>query len=268
MSFYKVGTVNDQMSQWTFAGINNFVTLTHSFLFKTSMVNMFKIWLIGGFITIAFALLFSVILTSGVKAKAFWRSLIYVPNIISAVAFASMWIQYVFNSNFGLLKTVFGNLHLDNLAAIQWTSPEYLFGSMLVSFCFGAIGYFMLILLAGIERIPTDLYEYAKIEGAGMTRCFFKITLPLIRDVFRTCLMLWTISALNFFVWAQMFSVNGDPETEVPALYMYTLIFGSSNGNTTIDVGAGAAVGVILTTLVVIIYAILNVVLPEKKYEY
>lgn len=268
MSFYKVSTINDDISQWTFAGLENFSTLIHSFLFKQSMLNMFKIWIIGGIITIGFALIFAVILTSGIRFKSFWRSLIYMPNIISAVAFASMWIHYVFNSSFGLLKNFFLALHLNALAAIQWTSPDYIFPSMLISFCFGATGYFMLILLAGIERIPGDLYEFAHMEGAGVVRCFFSITLPLIRDVFRTCLMLWSISAFNFFVWAQMFSVNGDPETEVPALYMYNMIFGSSNGNTATNVGAGAAVGVILTLLVTVTYAILNLVLPNKKYEY
>lgn len=268
MSFYNVKTINDDISQWIFVGTQNFISLVHSFLFKQSMLNMFKIWIIGGIITIGLALIFAVILTSGIKFKSFWRSLIYMPNIISAVAFASMWTQYVFNSNFGLLKSFFSALHLNALAAIQWTSPDYIFGSMLISFCFGATGYFMLILLAGIERIPPDLYEFARMEGAGVVKSFFSITLPLIRDVFRTCLMLWSISAFNFFVWAQMFSVNGDPETEVPVLYMYNMIFGSSNGNTVTNVGVGAAVGVILTLLVTVTYAVLNLVLPNRKYEY
>ena len=270
MSVYKVPTVNDDFSNWTFLGWQNFITLSHSYLFSKSMLNMLNIWMIGGITTLAFALLFAVILTSGVKGKAFWRSLIYLPNIISAVALASMWTQYVFNGKFGLLKTVFSALHLDTLANIQWTSPEHLFQAMLFSYCFGCIGYFMLILLAGIERIPVDLYECAYLEGANKFVSFWKITFPLIRDVFRTCIMLWTVSVVNFFVWSLMFSNAADSNTIVPAVYMYISIFGSDTGGggTTLNVGAGAAVGVLLTIIVMAMYAILNLILPERKLEY
>lgn len=269
MSFYKVPTVNDDFSKWTFNSLNNYITLFQSYLFKKSMLNMLNIWTVGGITTLAFSLLIAVILTSGVKAKSFWRSLIYLPNIISAVALASMWIQYVFNSKFGLLKSIFTALHISSLAEIQWTSPNYLFNSMLFSYCFGCIGYFMLIFLAGIERIPGELYECAYLEGANKFVSFWKITLPLIRNVVRTCIMLWTISVVNFFVWSLMFSRTPVAQTVVPGVYMYNLIFGSDAGGTALlNVGAGAGVGVILTVIVMAAYALLNILMPERRMEY
>lgn len=271
ISFYKVKGIADAMSVWEFVGFGNYKYLIDSPLFRQSLVNIFKIWSIGGIITICFALLFAVILSTGVRFKAFWRSLIYLPNTVSAVAMALMWTQYVYsNQDFGLLRSVFRALGLNTLANIQWTGTQYLFTSMLIAYCFGSVGYFMLILLAGIERIPNELYEISRIEGAGIFVQFTKITLPLIRNVFRTCTVLWTVAALNFFVWAQVFSPFGHPNVITPVYYMYNIVFGATTSVVTphVNVGTGAAVAVCLTILVLVSYAVLNWLVPEKKYEY
>jgi ABC-type sugar transport system permease subunit len=271
MSVYKVKGIADSMSLWEYAGFSNYVNLFQSQLFRQSLINIFKIWFIGGIITIFFAALFAVILTSGVRFKTFWRSLIYLPNIISAVALASMWTQYIFsNQDYGFLKSVFRALHIQVLADIQWTAPQFIFTSMLIAYCFGSVGYFMLILLAGIERIPEDFYEAARLEGANAFQRFFRITLPLIRDVFRTCIVLWSIAALNFFVWAQMFSPFPDPNTMTPVYYLFSVVFGASMYTDTnfINVGAGAAVAVILTVLVLGVFSMTNLVFRKNEVEY
>jgi len=270
MSFYQVKGIADGMSLWEYVGFSNYTNLIGSQLFRQSLINIFKIWFIGGIIAIFFATLFAVILTSGVRFKAFWRSLIYLPNTISAVAIATMWTQYVYsNQDFGLLKSLFGALGIRALADIQWTGPRFIFTSMLIAFCFGSVGYFMLILLAGMERIPKELYEFSRLEGASIFVQFTRITLPLIRNVFRTCIVLWSIAAFNFFVWAQMFSPIPVLETITPVYYLYNVVFGSSmfvSGY--INVGTGAAVGAILTILVVVLYSAVNLAIPEKKLEY
>ena len=271
MSFYQVKGIADNMSLWEYIGFSNYTNLIGSQLFRQSLINIFKIWFIGGIITVFFATLFAVILTSGVRFKAFWRSLIYLPNTISAVAIATMWTQYAYsNQDFGLLKSLFRILGFRALADIQWTGPRFIFTSMLIAFCFGSVGYFMLILLAGMERIPKELYESSRLEGASIFVQFTRITLPLIRNVFRTCIVLWSVAAFNFFVWAQMFSPIPVPETITPVYYLYNVVFGSSMfaASSNINVGTGAAVGAILTILVVVLYSAINLAIPEKKLEY
>lgn len=268
-SFFSVPTINDGFSLWSFVGMDNYITLYKSQLFHQSIQNMLVIWLVGGLVTMVFSLLYAVVISSGIAGKSFWRSVVYLPNIISAVALANMWTQYVFNSDYGLLTTVFRSLNLTGLADIQWTSPDNLFWSMLFSFCFGCIGYYMLIFLAGIERIPKDIYESAYLDGAGKIVSFFHITLPLLRGVFRTCLTLWSITVANFFTWSMMFSQFPSANTMVPAVYMYNLVFGSDVGGASLlNIGAGSGVGVILTLVVIIAYALLNLILPERRIEY
>lgn len=271
MSFYQVKGIADGMSLWEYVSFSNYTNLIGSQLFRQSLINIFKIWFIGGIIAIFFATLFAVILTSGVRFKAFWRSLIYLPNTISAVAIATMWTQYVYsNQDYGFLKSLFRVLGFRALADIQWTGPRFIFTSMLIAFCFGSVGYFMLILLAGMERIPKELYEFSRLEGASIFVQFTRITLPLIRNVFRTCIVLWSVAAFNFFVWAQMFSPIPVPETITPVYYLYNVVFGSSMfaASSNINVGTGAAVGAILTILVVVLYSAINLAIPEKKLEY
>lgn len=269
MSFFKMSSISAKMSEWSFAGLSNYNNLLNSQLFIQSLKNIFFIWLIGGVIIFFFSILFAVILTSGVKLKSFFRSIIYLPNVVSAVAMATMWIHYVYNSKYGLLKSIFSLLHLDELAAMQWTSPNNIFMALVIAYSFGMIGYFMLIFMAGIERIPSDFYEAATIDGANIFQQFFYITLPLLTDVIRTNIVLWTINAIGFFVWSQLFSpLIPETGTITPMVYMYQEVFG---GNTVVlerNVGNGAAVGVILTLIIVLSFIITNILFKDKKIEF
>lgn len=269
MSFFKMSSISAKMSEWSFAGLSNYNNLLNSQLFIQSLKNIFFIWLIGGVIIFFFSILFAVILTSGVKLKSFFRSIIYLPNVVSAVAMATMWIHYVYNSKYGLLKSIFSLLHLYELAAMQWTSPNNIFMALVIAYSFGMVGYFMLIFMAGIERIPSDFYEAATIDGANIFQQFFYITLPLLTDVIRTNIVLWTINAIGFFVWSQLFSpLIPETGTITPMVYMYQEVFG---GNTVVlerNVGNGAAVGVILTLIIVLSFIITNILFKDKKIEF
>lgn len=269
MSFSSLDNIASPMSQWTFAGFDNYTTLFHTKLFLTSLKNIGEIWLFGGLFSLFFALLFAVILTSGVKFKSFWKAVIYLPNVISGVAMGTMWVQYVYSAKFGLLKTVFEKLGLEKLAKIQWTSPDNIFMAMVIAFSFGLVGYFMLMFVAGIERIPASYYEAARLEGANVFHQFISITLPLLKDVIKSILTLWTVIVVGFFIWSQMFTPFDIAEgTVTPMVYMYQLVFGSSMGTAEKNVGAGAAVGVILAVIVVIVFALVNKCIKDDELEF
>lgn len=268
-SLFSMPQLSDPISRWEFSGFDNYVDLFKTNLFRVSMINIGKIWLFGGLITFVMALLFAVILTSGVKGKSFWRSLIYLPNTISAVAMVNMWSLYVFNNQYGLLTTVLSKLGLTTLAATNWTDGHNMFGSMLAAYCFGYIGYLMLIFMAGIEGIPNELYESAYLDGANAWTKFWRITLPLIREVFRTCLTFWTISTLGFFIWSQLWSRVLDLALITPMLYMYNVTFVTSvNAVTEHNIGLGCAICTIMMIMVMITYLLFNLILKERKYEY
>ena len=269
MSFFEVRNVTDPIYRWSFNGLENYFTIFGSELFIQSLFNITRIWFYGGISVMLLALLFAVILTSGIRGKRFFRASIYLPNIVSAVAMATMWIQYVFNARFGFLNEMFTSLGMTELAAIEWTGPGMLFWSMLIAYSFGMVGYHMLIFMSGIEKIPTEIFEAATIDGASILNRFFMVTLPLLKGVFKTNIMLWSVSTAAFFIWSQMFSpLVPALQTVTPMIYMFQTIFGADLSVSVHDSGAGAATGVILTLIIVVIFLIVNVTFKKDEIEY
>ena len=216
MSFFGIESVTASVSEWSFNGVANYLKIFGSPTFQRAMTNMLIIWLVGGIIVLAFALLFAVILTSGIRFKKFFRAAIYLPNIISAVALATMWIQYIYNQDYGLLNQVLEALGLEGR---NWLGTDMKFWAMLFAFCFGAVGYYMLIFISGIERIPEDLYEAATIDGANKVQQFFSMTLPLLKSIFKTNITFWSVNCITFYVWSKMFApVATEASTIVPVV--------------------------------------------------
>ena len=139
---------------------------------------------------------------------------------------------------------------------------------MLAAFIFGSVRYYKLIYISGIEGIPTDLYEAATLDGANKVKQFTLITLPLLKGIIKTSITFWSINATTFFLWSKMFSpVQTEESTIVPVIYLYDIVFGGK-GITQRDAGAGAAVGVVLTLLIIIIYGVMNLLLKKSDLEY
>ena len=269
MSFFRIDGITDPVAKWQFTGLDNFVKLANTSLFRISMWNLLRIWLFGGLIVMSLALLFAVIITSGIRFKSFFRAVIYLPNIVSAVALATMWLQYVYSPKFGLLKNVFSNMGLTILAKVQWLDNDHKFAALLLAYCFGMVGYHMLIFASGIERISADYFEAATLDGANKFNQFRYITLPLLKGVFKTNITMWSVTSVGFFVWSQLFStVTADTQTITPMVYMYMQIFGAGNSITERNSGLGAAIGVLLSICVVAVFWLCNHLLKDDDLEF
>ena len=257
MSFFDMQNITAPIAEWSFVGLGKYSKIFASQSFLRSLRNMIMIWVVGGVITLALALLFAIILTSGIRFKKFFRAAIYMPNVISAVALATMWIQYIFNQQYGMLNSI---IAFFNGAPINWLSTDMKFWAMLGSFIFGAVGYYMLIFISGIEKIPADLYEAATIDGASKVQQAFKITFPLLKGVTKTNLT-------TFYLWSKMFSpVDTEASVIVPVMYLYDTAF-PSKGNIQADAGAAAAVGIVLAVIILAVYLIMNKVIKDDDIE-
>lgn len=271
-SFFYMKFVTAPLSQWKYVGLKNYWLILNSYMFRRSLYNIFYIWLFGGTVVFFTAIVYAIVLTSGVKGKSFFRAVLYLPNVITAIALATMWLHYAFNSQYGLFHTIFSTLGLEKMANFQWTAAKHKLFSMTVAFSFGSVGYFMVIVMAGIEKIPTDFFEAAILEGANVYQKFRRITAPLILGVIKMGMVIWSIAVVAFFIWSKMFSPI-DPEigTVTPMVYMYELTFGRmvATNPELMNAGAGAAVGVVMTLLILVVFAAVNYLLPEQeKLEY
>lgn len=269
MSFFKAEGVSDPITTWKFVGLDNYIKIFNTPIFKEAMLNILKIWFFGGIIVLGTSIVFAAILTSGVRFKSFYRAVIYIPNIINAVAMSTMWINGVFNKRFGILNSFFSLIGLDSLSKTDYMNGDIKFWTLLVAFCFGSVGYYMLIFMSGIERISGDIYEAATIDGANKIGQFRLITLPLLRGVFKTCLTFWTIGVVGFFVWSQMWSapLQSELQTITPFIYMYNVTFGTQ-GNTERNAALGATVGVLMALVVLIVFFLISKLIKEDDSEF
>ena len=172
-----------------------------------------------------------------------------------------MW-RWIFNGEYGILNQMLG-------ARIQWiTDPKTAVIAVAIVSVWSSIGYDAVLLLAGLQNIPKTLYEANSIDGAGKVSQFTRITLPLLKGVIKTSLTFWSINTTTFFLWTKMFSpIDTESSTIVPVIYLYDMVFGGK-GITTRDAGAGAAVGVVLTLIIIAVYLITEQLFKGSDLEY
>ena len=264
MSMFNAKSVTTPLADWKFVGIDNFIKLIETPLFVRSMANIGKIWIYNGIATLVLSMLFALAFTKDLRFKKFFRTIVYLPNVIAAIAVGYMWLLYVYNSRFGLLTTTFSKLGLTKLAEFQWLSSDNMFLSMCIANVFGNVGYFMMMFIAGIEKIPTDYFEAASLEGATGSQRFWHIIFPLTKGVLRTAIVLWTTRTMGFFALSQVFaSVN----TYTPMLFTYQTLFGTEVASESINAGMAAAAAVLMTVIVVFVSLILNRAIKDESYD-
>ena len=264
MSLFQMSNVTTPISQWSFVGLDNFTKLFSTPLFRISMINIAKIWLFCGIAALGLAFLFAVLLVGGIKGKGIYRTIIYLPNVISGIAIGYMWLLYVFNNKFGLLAKVFHAIGLKGLAEIPWTSPSYIFTAMCVAYVFSSVGYYMLTYMAAIEGIPEDFYEAARLEGANRLHEMIYITFPLIASTVKSSLTLWSNKVIGFFALSLVF---GGATTITPMVYTYNALFGTEVSVES-NAGVAASSAVVMTVIIIILFVATNLLVKDKKYEY
>lgn len=189
---------------------------------------------------LAFALALALLLNRGIRGLAIYRSVYYLPSLLgSSVAVAILWRQ-IFGGS-GLINQVLDSLGIHN--APNWIeSPQYALGTLVVLnvWTFGSP---MIIFLAGLRQIPTELYEAADVDGAGKARKFWSITVPLLTPVIFFNLILQMIHAFQAFT--QAYIVSGGTGGPVDSTLFYSLYL-YQRGFTDFSMGYASAMAWVL----------------------
>lgn len=160
----------------------------------------------------------ALLLNEARQMRGFFRTIFYLPSITPAVATAYLWI-WILNPNAGLVNRTLRAL---SLPAPAWTVDPFWTKPTIVISQLWLLGGAMIIFLAGLKGIPTDLYEAAKLDGAGAWRRFRDVTLPMLSGVTFFVATISTISSLNVFTQGYvMFDKNGGPENSALFVVMY-----------------------------------------------
>lgn len=242
----------------TFVGLRNYLDLAGDSRFLAALGHAFTLIIFYSLLPLALGLILAAILRRGqVKGMGVFRVLIFMPQVIALVVVAVAWRQ-IYTPN-GTLNQMLGlvGIHSDT----GWLGEP-----SLALFAVGVIGFWletglvMLLLLAGMNRIPNELYEASRLDGAGPVSEFFGVTLPAVRGEITTALVLTIIAALKTFDLVYM-TTGGGPgsATTVPSYEVYNRAFQLK------EVGSASAVAIVLTVLVFTINVVVSRIGEEKR---
>ncbi|WP_404461422.1 carbohydrate ABC transporter permease [Sutcliffiella horikoshii] len=226
--FYSFTDWDGLTTNFNFVGFENYTNLvTNDSIFIKAMTNNLKFMLFVVVFQTLFSLVFAVLLVKNTKTNIFLRALYFFPTILSSVSVAFIW-SYMYDPNLGIINNLFTSVGLEMLAN-NWLGDQNI---AIYSIAFVQVwfhtGQMLIIFVAGLQAIPEDLYEVAKIEGASRWQTFSKVTWPLIAPAATIVVAYTTIQSFKAFdlIYAM---TRGGPNyaTEILATHIYTTAFRS-----------------------------------------
>lgn len=217
----------DGIGKSTFAGFDNYIKLfTNSEDgFVESIKNSVILAFLSVFIQLPIALILALVLSNRVKGENFYRSVYFIPVIVSTVVIGQLWMK-IYHPSYGLLNTFLRNVGLDSLTREWLGSTDTALGAVFVPVVWQYIGYHMLLMYAAIKSISSDIIEAAKIDGANAVQAAFRITIPLILPILEVCVTFAVIGSLKTFDLIYVLTGGGPIHaTEVPSTLMFNTIF-------------------------------------------
>ena len=207
----------------TFIGIKNYIQLfTEDRYFPLAVKNSLILVVASVFIQLPISLILALVLSRGVKGDGFFRTVYFIPVVISSMVIGQLWLK-MFNNDYGVINTV---IRCFNPKYVHSWLTQNAFMTVLIPSIWQYIGYHMIIFYAGIKSISTDYYEAAQIDGASTLQVHMKITLPLLVPVIKTCVIFAITGSLRAFDLVYVMTGGGPNHiSEVPATLMYNNLF-------------------------------------------
>ena len=237
-----------------FVGLGNYVTVFSDPAVLRSFLNIAIFLVINVPLTVGLSLVLATALNAAIPFRTFFRVSFYVPYVTASVAVVGVWL-FLFNSD-GLVNNVLGDFA---------PQPSWLVNSGLtmpliaVYVTWKQLGFFILLYLAALQNVPKELYESASVDGASRLRTFWTVTVPGVRPATTLVVLLATITGANLFTEPYLLTGGGGPDgaSASPVLVMYQK--GIQQG----QAGLGAAIGIVLV-LVVLIISLVNRYVLER----
>jgi raffinose/stachyose/melibiose transport system permease protein len=177
------------------------------------------------FIQLPISLLLALVLARGVKGEKLFRTIYFLPVVISSMVIGQLWMK-IFNSDYGLLNMLISAVTGKTFTYSWLSNSKSAFLATMVPAIWQYIGYHMLIFYAGIKSISPMYYEAAQIDGATRGQIVRKITLPLLAPVIKTCSVFAITGSLRAFDLIYVMTGGGpNHASEVPATLMYSNLF-------------------------------------------
>ncbi len=261
MSLFKTSALSKKEK---FVGFDNFISLFQDKAFIRSFQNTILLIVVVTIVTLVLAVFFAAILTTEkIRGSNFFRIIFYIPNILSIVVVSGIF-SAIYDPGRGLIDSILQIVGLRGPKAGWLGDQSIVIYSIAVALIWQAVGYYMVMYMAGMANIPDSLYEAAELDGAGKINKFFTITLPLVWLNIRATLSFFIISTINLSFLLVVPLTDGGPDgaTEVFLSYMYKQAY------TNQSYGYGMAIGVMVFVFSFALSGLISAVTNREILEY
>ena len=226
-SFFSFGITS---SAWTWVGFDNYVRAIGDPVFWIALRNNFII-IVGSIVSqVGLGAILAAILDRGIKkGSTVYRTIIFMPVVVSSVAVSLIWMM-IYDPNTGALNALVKAIGLTPPKLGWLGDPSLSIWMMLVTAAWANVGFQMVLILAGLQNIPKEVYEAAELDGATGLKAFWHITLPGIRNILIVGVLITTIGGLKVFDFVFVMTGGGPANaTQVMGTYIYLQAFNLGN---------------------------------------
>ncbi len=238
---------NTRVNPWRFAPMMNWGRLIGDPAFYNALYNTLIILVIQVPIMIALATIMAVLLNSPLlKARPLYRFAFFAPVVVGEVAYAAVF-RLMFSADFGIINKMLVNV---GLSPISWfDNATAAMALIIIAVTWRWAGYNAIIILAGLQSIPGDVYEAARLDRVSKRQQFFHITLPLLKPIIIFCMVLSVIGTMQLFTEPFLITHRGGPGggTETLGIFLYR------QGFTSLNFGYASAIAYTIAALAIVI---------------
>jgi multiple sugar transport system permease protein len=217
-----------------FCGLDNYLFLLSDGRFFNALKNTVYFTTLSVSLELLLGLSIALLLNRDFAAKGLVRAVVLVPWAIPTVVSARMW-EWIYNTDFGILNYILGQ-------RINWLgNPDWAMHAAIAMDVWKTTPFVVILLLAGLQVIPRDLYQAGRVDGAGSWQIFRRVTLPLLKPVILVVLIFRTLDAFRIFDAIYVLTGGGPANTtETLSIYAYKVLF------QTLQFGYGSALAVVV----------------------
>ena len=259
LSFMEWGGIGEK----TFVGLNNYIQMFHDKVFYTAFLNNLIYLVIVVAMQLGIGLLFAVMLTYMTKHVTLIKTLYYVPCIVTTVAIGQLFRSMYSTEPMGLINQFLQAIGLENLVTSWLANVSTALAAVSIPEGWRFTGMYMVIFYAALVSLDPSVYEAAKVDGATEFQIFFRIKLPLIKDIILLTLTMCLTGALRGFDIPYLLT-NGGPgnASELMSTYMYKKAFSSN------QYGYGSALAVfIIVESILVVFILRKIFMTEEEKE-
>ncbi|WP_197410715.1 ABC transporter permease [Devosia epidermidihirudinis] len=246
-----------------FVGLTNYFALLQDPVFTKAVYNSIVLVLVLPPLVIVLSLTLATLVTigggtrgqiQGLRHSSLYRIISFFPYTVPAIVIGILWAQ-MYDPSSGLLNGILTGMGFEFFKSFAWLGDERTaMGASIFVIAWSMVGFYMVLFIAAIKGIPSEVYEAARVDGAGRFRTAISITVPMIRDTIRTAYIYLGILALDAFVYMQALNPSGGPANSTVVISQHLLNTAFKKGKFGYATSMGAALAILTLTFAALVF--------------